>query len=208
MKNLSPITCMMKPYDYLWPPFARTTPWASAPPGPSAARHCRKSTFRLLSLHQTAKPDDPLHAFSTAPNPPAVGIPTIVWLVWTNYDRMNRIFAFRGPPGQPDCCQATFDTYRFTPDRHITTTESCLSRPTQASQPAHSLVASVWPGQWIREKYRYRQFLAGVCEASVGNLHASSRHRAPLSEPAGRVLARMEANQRMEISRKRSLTPV
>ena len=30
-----------------------------------------------------------------------------------------------------------------------------ISRPTQASQPAHTLVASVWPGQWIREKYVY-----------------------------------------------------
>ena len=48
---------------------------------------------------------------------------------------------------------------------------------------------------------------AGVCEASVGNLRASSRHRAPLSEPGGRVPARMTANRRPEISRKRSSTP-
>ena len=55
---------------------------------------------------------------------------------------------------------------------------------------------------------RCRRFRSGVCEASVGNFHASSRHRAPLSEPAGRVSARMAANQRMEIHRKRNLTPV
>ena len=54
---------------------------------------------------------------------------------------------------------------------------------------------------------RCRRFRAGVCEASVGNFHVSSRHRAPLSEPAGRVFARMAANQRMEIHRKRNLTP-
>ena len=54
----------------------------------------------------------------------------------------------------------------------------------------------------------YRRFRKGVCEASVGNLRASSRHRAPLSEPAGRVQARMAANQRPEIPRKRSATPV
>ena len=54
----------------------------------------------------------------------------------------------------------------------------------------------------------YRRFRKGVCEASVGNLRASSRHRAPLSEPAGRVQARMAANRRMEIHRKRNATPV
>ena len=54
---------------------------------------------------------------------------------------------------------------------------------------------------------RYQRFREGVCEASVGNLRVSSRHRAPLSEPAGRVPARMTANQRPEIHRKRNLTP-
>ena len=67
-----------------------------------------------------------------------------------------------------------------------------------APLPKHSqrqllYVPGGWPG-WCREGLQYGTALR-------------SRHRAPLFEPEGRVFARMAANQRLEIHRKRSPIP-
>ena len=61
---------------------------------------------------------------------------------------------------------AFFYTELFHAAWHVTASAIRLLRFTQASQPAHTLVASIWPGQWIREtpdliRIRFRDTLDG-----------------------------------------------